>query len=74
MGSIWIVILAVAIFLVVTVLYWKIISTYNINILGAKNHKQWGSRLYFWQGSIFVSTVVTLLILYTLNYLAILNY
>ena len=38
MGSIWIVILAVAIFLIVTVLYWKIMSTYNINILGAKNN------------------------------------
>ena len=73
MGSIWIVILAVSIFLVVTVLYWKIMSRYNINILGAKNHKQWGSRLYFWQGSIFVSTVVTFLILYLLNRLMIIT-
>ena len=64
MEKIWII--AVAIFLTINFLFYKTLNVYYKNEFGKKMWKLGGARVYFWQGSIFVSTAGTALLMYLL--------
>jgi hypothetical protein len=64
----WIITIAVAIFLMINFLFYKTLNVYYKTEFGKKIWKLGGARLYFWQGSILVSTVGTALIMYLLKW------
>ncbi|MDX1543405.1 MAG: hypothetical protein R3214_05595 [Christiangramia sp.] len=68
------VMIAVSVFLISFFIYWKIMRYYSKKELGEKRYKQWNSRLYFWQGAVFVSTGITFLIMYILKWMEVLNF
>ncbi|WP_246560433.1 hypothetical protein [Zobellia russellii] len=72
MATNWI--FALAVLFLTTFLFWKLLSAHFKNEYGERLWKQWGTRLYFWQGAIYTSTGVTLLILCVLKWANVLNF
>ena len=68
MEKIWIITITVAIFLIINFLFYKTLNSYYKNEFGKKMWKLGGTRVFFWQGSIFVSTAGTALIMYLLKW------
>lgn len=66
--------IAIIIFLVITFLFWRSTKEHFQKEYGKKVWKQWGSRLFYWQGVIFVSTGGTLLIMFLLKWGNVLNF
>ncbi len=62
MEKIWIITIAVGIFLIINFLFYKALNVYYKNEFGKKMWKLGGAKVYFWQGSILVSTAGTALI------------
>jgi hypothetical protein len=67
MNKIWIIILGIAIFLLINLLYYKSMKGYVKESFGKKWLNIWGNKVWFWQSSIFVSTGGTVLIMYLLK-------
>lgn len=74
MENIWIIAIAVAIFLIINLLFYKTLNVYYKNQFGKKRWKLGGTRVFFWQGSIFVSAAGTILIVYLLKMANILTF
>jgi hypothetical protein len=67
-------IIAIAIFLLINFLYSKVLKEYVKKEFGKKWLKIWGNKVYFWQSSIFISTVGTVLIMYLLKWSHVLTF
>ncbi len=67
MEKIWIITIALTIFLIISFLYNKILNGYVRETFGKKWLNVWGNKVYFWQSLIFVSTAGTALIMYLLK-------
>ncbi|MFB9052157.1 hypothetical protein ACFFVB_03615 [Formosa undariae] len=67
MDSIWIIIAVIAIFLSINFLYFAIMKSFVKESLGKKWLRTWGNKMYFWQSSIYVSTGVTVMVVYFLK-------
>ena len=74
MEKIWIITIAIAIFLVINFLYIKSLKGYVKKEFGRKWLTIWGNKVYFWQSSIFVSTAGTFLIMYILKWSGVLAF
>lgn len=74
MDKIWILILAVAIFLTINLLYSKFLRGYVRKNFGKHWLRVWGNKVYFWQSSIFVSTAGTAIVMYLLKWFQILTF
>lgn len=74
MEKIWIISLAIAIFLIINFIHYKSLSGYVRKEFGKKWLKVWGNKVYFWQSSIFVSTGGTFLIMYILKWSNVLSF
>lgn len=74
MNDIFIIIIAVAIFLIINFIHYKIMKGYVKESFGKKWLSVWGNKVYFWQSSIFVSTVGTALVMYLLKWSNILTF
>ncbi len=74
MNKIWIIITAIAIFLIINFLYYKIMKGYVKESFGKKWLSVWGNKVYFWQSSIFVSTTGTALAMYLLKWSNVLTF
>ena len=74
METMWIILIAIAIFLIINLIYYKSMSGYVGKAFGKKWLKIWGNKVYFWQSSIFVSTGGTFLIMYILKWSDVLNF
>ncbi len=61
-------------FLVIMFLFWNLTSGYFKKEYGTKLWNQWGTRLFYWQGAIYTSSGVTILVLFILNRLNVLNF
>ena len=73
MENIWII--AIVLFLITIFLYWKISKNYFKNEVFSKGTwKNWGTRLFYWQGAIFVSIGVTFFIIFLLKSINVLNF
>lgn len=72
MLKIWI--LAIALFLIITFLFWRFTSEHFKKEYGNRNWKQWGTRTFYWQGAIFVGTGGTLLIIFLLRWINVLTF
>lgn len=74
MDKTWLITLALIFFLILNFLFYKTLNVYYKNEFGKKMWKLGGTRVYFWQGSIFVSTLGTALIMYILKWSNILTF
>ncbi len=68
MQTIWIILIATAIFLILSVLFYGSMKRYANSNYGKKWLTIWGNKLYFWQSLIFMSTAGTAVILYLLKW------
>jgi hypothetical protein len=60
--------IAVAIFLLLNLLFYRTLKGYVTEAYGKKWLTIWGNKLYFWQSMIFMSTAGTALIVYVLKW------
>lgn len=74
MEKIWILLIAIAIFLIINLIYYLSMRGYVGKAFGKKWVKNWGNKVYFWQSSIFVSTGGTFLIMFFLKWSNILTF
>lgn len=74
MEKIWILLLAILILLLFILLFWKVTHRYTKKKYGAKNWKQWSSKLSYWQAAILYSTGFTIITMYLLKWGHILNF
>ncbi|MFV8225762.1 hypothetical protein [Christiangramia aquimixticola] len=74
MEKFWIVIIALSIFLLSNFIFWRITAGHRERKYDEKSWKLRGERTFFWQGAIYVSTGVTILILFLLKWAEILKF
>ncbi|WP_062055979.1 hypothetical protein [Aquimarina longa] len=74
MNKIWIIIAAIATFLIINFLYYKSMKVFVKESFGKKWLSVWGNKVYFWQSSIFVSTAGTALAMYLLKWSNVLTF
>lgn len=68
MEQAWMIIIATAVFLILNFLFYKTLNAFYKKEFGEKMWKLGGAKVYFWQASIFVSSVGTALIMYLLKW------
>lgn len=66
MEKIWVI--ALSLFLIITFLFYRITRGHFKKEYGKKTWKQWGTRLFYWQGVIFVGIGGTFLIMFLLKW------
>ena len=74
MEKTWIILIAIATFLTINLIYYKSMKGYVGKAFGKKWLKIAGNKFYFWQSSIFVSTGGTFLIMFILKWTNVLNF
>ena len=62
----WVIGIAILIFLIVTLIYWRI-TRHTIKKIYGENWKIWGARTFYWQDAIYICTGITFLILFFLK-------
>jgi len=67
MGKTWGVIIAIALFILITFLYWKLTSGYAKKHHSKKMWRQWGTQMYYWSGMLFYSGGITVLVIVLLK-------
>ncbi len=73
MENIWIII--TVLFLIVIFIYRRISKDYFKNeVFSEGTWKNWGTRLFYWQGAIFISGVFTTLIIFLLKWTNVLSF
>ncbi|MCX7549638.1 hypothetical protein [Xanthomarina sp. F2636L] len=68
MENIWTILLLIALFSIITFLYWKLTNRYAEKEYGKKMFKQWGTRTFYWTGALFISGGITVCIIYLLKW------
>ena len=68
MEKIWVVVIAIVIFSILSILFYISMKGYVSEAFGKKWLTIWGNKVYFWQSLIFVSTAGTVLLLYLLKW------
>ena len=68
MDNIWLLLLAIGTFLVLSLIFYRIMRGYVKESFGKKWLTLWGNKVYFWQSLIFMSTAGTFLILFLLKW------
>ncbi|WP_417194990.1 hypothetical protein [Bizionia sp.] len=66
--------IAIALFLIIAFLFWKLTNGHFKKEYGSTLWNQWGTRLFYWQGVIYTSTGITILILFILKWTGILTF
>ena len=74
MGSIWIIVIAIVVFLIMSFLFYKIMKGYVREEFGKKWLTIWGNKVYFWQSLIFMGGAGTVLIMLLLKWGGILTF
>lgn len=67
MEKIWVLVLAISLFLIITLIYWRFTRGY-IKAKYGENYKIWGARTFYWQDAIYICTGLTFLILVLLKW------
>jgi hypothetical protein len=74
MEKIWILLIAVLLFLGITFLFWKFTRGYAKKESGNKMWQQWTTRTYYWQFVLLVSGALTVLVLFILKWAKVLTF
>ena len=72
MVNIWLI--AISLFLITGFLFWRLTSGHFKKEYGEKTWKKWGTRLFYWQGVIYTSTGITILIMFVLKWADVLTF
>jgi len=72
MEKIWVI--AISLFLINIFLFWRITIGHFKKEYGKKMRKLWGARTFYWQEAIYVSTGVTILIMFLLKWANVLTF
>lgn len=67
-------VLAIALFLIITFLFWRITNGHFKKEYGNKMWKLWGTRTFYWQGAILLSSGLTILIIFLLKWTNVLTF
>jgi hypothetical protein len=68
-------IIVISLFIIITFLYWKISNGYfKKEVYGKKVFEQWGTRFFYWQGVLFVSGGITVLMIFLLKWINVLTF
>ncbi|TXG37283.1 hypothetical protein [Seonamhaeicola maritimus] len=68
MEKTWIVLMAIALFCIITYLYWKLTNGYAKKLYGKKMYEHWGSRMYYWSSVLLASGAITVMVIYLLKW------
>ena len=74
MGTTWVVVLAISIFILFTFLYYQLTRGYAKKEYGLKIWKHWPSQLYYWQGAILYSVGFTAITMFLLKWINVLTF
>lgn len=74
MEKTWILILAVILFIVITILYWRLTKNYGKKEYGNKLWNQWTTRTYYWHGALLISGALTVSIIYALKWINVVSF
>ncbi|MEW4925654.1 hypothetical protein [Algibacter sp. 2305UL17-15] len=74
MKNTWVIVIAAAIFLIITFLYWKMTSGYAENEYGKKMWQQWGTKTFYWSGAFFIRGGITVMVIFLLKWANILTF
>jgi hypothetical protein len=66
-------IVGIVLFIITTFVFWKITIGEIRREYGGKEWKVWGANIYYWQGALIFSGLITFLILLLLDYLSVLT-
>lgn len=64
----WIIGIVILIFLAITFLYWKLTNGYAEKEYGKKMWKQWGTRTFYWTGTLFITGGLTIVVMFLLKW------
>jgi hypothetical protein len=73
MEKIWVIVIATTIFLIISLVYWRLTRGTIKSKYGDK-WKIWGARTFYWQDAIYIITGITFLILVILKWTNVLNF
>lgn len=68
MEKIWVLLIAILIFLISTFLFWKLTSAYAKKGYGPKMWKHWPTRLSYWQAAILYGIGFTAITMFLLKW------
>lgn len=74
MENIQIILVALVILIIMGFLFYRILKGYVKEEFGKKWLTVWGNKLYFWQSLVFMSMAGTVLTLYLLKWVGVLNF
>ncbi len=66
MEKIWIIIIAISIFIITTIIYFKV--TRRLIKKKSGHNTKWGARMVYWQDTIYICTGITFLALVILKW------
>ncbi|TYP72132.1 hypothetical protein BD809_10716 [Aquimarina intermedia] len=67
-------ILVLSLFLIITFFFWKFTHGYFKKEYGKRLWNQWTTRLFYWQGVIYTSTGITILLFFILKWLNVVTF
>ncbi|EDM43359.1 hypothetical protein SCB49_01352 [unidentified eubacterium SCB49] len=67
MKTIWMLLIVISLFAIITFVYWKLTHDYAEKQYGKKLFKQWGARTFYWTGALFISGAITVSVIYLLK-------
>jgi hypothetical protein len=68
MEKAWILAIAITLFVTITLIIWRVTLKYFRKKHGTDRKTIWGARLYYWQEIIYLSTGITILVLFLLKW------
>lgn len=74
MGKIWLILIALSLFLISISVFWMITARFRKKEYSKKMWKLWGARTFYWEGAIYISTGITILVMFLLKWANILNF
>lgn len=74
MERMWIILIALGVFLLSVFIFWRMTNTYAQKGYGTKMWKHWSTRLYYWQAAIFYSIGFTTITMYLLKWSKIVSF
>ncbi len=63
-----------AIFLIILFIFWILTANHRKKEYGKHMWKLWGARTFYWEGAIYLSTGITILILFILKWLHLISF
>jgi hypothetical protein len=74
MEKTWSILIAILLFLILTYVYWLMTSGFVKKVHGKTVWRQWGTRMFYWTGALFMSGGATVLVILFLKWANLLTF